>query len=80
MNKSLVIALFLGLLSQTEAVRVRADEGEDTVSLKSNVQQIHLKVMQKKAAEAKEKSNETLAKINQLKEKIEKKPTDTAKV
>jgi hypothetical protein len=36
--------------------------------------------MQKKAAEAKEKSDETLAKINQLKQKIDKKPTDTAKV
>jgi hypothetical protein len=31
MNKSLVIALFLGLLTQTEAVRIsiRSDEGED---------------------------------------------------
>jgi hypothetical protein len=78
MNKSLVIALFLGLLSQTEAVRVRTNENEG--SLNSNVTQIHLKVMQQKVAEAKEKSDQTLAKINELKKKIDKKPAETSKV
>jgi hypothetical protein len=54
MNKSIVIALFLGLLSQTEAVRVTENAAD------GNVQQIHLQMMQKKTAEAKEKSNATL--------------------
>ncbi len=46
-----------------------------------NVQQIHLQMMQKKTAEAKEKSSVTLQKINALKMKIsEKKPTESAKI
>jgi hypothetical protein len=62
-------------LSQTEAIRIRTDESVD--ESKTNVQQIHLQVMQKKAAEAKEQSTKTLQKINEIKSRInlvEKKP------
>jgi hypothetical protein len=48
---------------------------------KAAVQQIHLQVMQKKVAEAKEKSSETLKKIIVLKEKIgDKKPMENEKI
>lgn len=80
MNKSLVIAIFLGLLSSTEAIKITSNSDETNV-VNNNVQQIHLQMMQKKTAEAKEKSNATLQKINQLKQKItEKKPSEQTKI
>lgn len=79
MNKSLVIALLMGLLSQTEAIRLSSDELE--VESKAAVQQIHLQVMQKKVAEAKEKSSNTLQKIQVLKQKIgDKTPVESEKL
>ena len=78
MNKSLVVALLFGMLSQAEAVRISNSENKEANP--SNVHQIHLELMQsqKKAAEAKERNNKTLAKINELKQKLgDKKPVES---
>jgi len=59
---------------------VKIFNNENKGSTASNVQQIHLELMQsqKKAAEAKERSNKTLAKINELKQKLgDKKPQES---
>jgi hypothetical protein len=60
MNKKLVVLLLLGWMTHSQAIKV------DSVpnSMSPNVQQVHLQLVQKKAAEAKAKSSATLEKIN----------------
>ena len=84
MNKTLVLALLFGLVSQAEAIKISSNNFSNELKQgASNVQNIHLQLAQsqQKAAEAKQKSSETLKKINELKQKLgDKKPVENNKI